>query len=307
MIDHRHEPSPEFERFLEWQVTTAVRRQGRFESPARAGLRRYMGVAALAVVSMLVGAAGVTASARMQENAQTSRLVTEQRGEMQLAELQVELARKALDDAKTRVAVGASPLTAVTDAQTALTNAMARLERTRLDIAEVQQSGKPVQDDITSPTVRGSDYVAERLQLELTSAAAMANVEQQRLAEARKRHDVGLTSEMEVLEAQTDLQRALLEVTEMQARLELRRKFVAGDLSAESATQERLRLTTESQLRVAESGLNLAARRLALVQKRADVGAAGEAELLRAKLEVVSKQNDVANLKARLDALRRVK
>ena len=30
-----HEPTPEFARFLEWQVTTAVRRQTRFAEPPR--------------------------------------------------------------------------------------------------------------------------------------------------------------------------------------------------------------------------------------------------------------------------------
>ena len=40
MIDNIHEPTPEFERFLEWQVMTALRRQHRFSGPDRTGYRQ---------------------------------------------------------------------------------------------------------------------------------------------------------------------------------------------------------------------------------------------------------------------------
>ena len=74
-----HEPTPEFTRFLEWQVTSAVRRQTRFAEPPRRASVKYLGIAALVVVSILVGAGGVTAAGRIQANEQTRTLLARRR------------------------------------------------------------------------------------------------------------------------------------------------------------------------------------------------------------------------------------
>lgn len=300
-----HEPTPEFTRYLEWQVTSALRRHDRFAEPVRAGYARYMAAAAVIVISILIGAGGVAAAGKIQDNQQKQRLVAQQQLEVNLAQMQLELARKALDDAKRRVDTGvAAPADGVA-AERDLRAAQLNLERARLNVDEVSQSSRPVQDEVTSPLVNGRDFVAERLRLEATEAALAAELRQRQAQQAKTRHDVGLATELELLESQAALGRAADEMRAIQERMALRAKFLAGDISVENAIRQRQLLAARAELRAAESALAIAMKRLALVKDRTAVGLAGEMDLLKAQLEMLSRQQDVEALKARIQALER--
>ena len=66
----KHEPRQEFVEFLEWQIKTNFTRKEKFGSPIRPAKYRYMGIAALILVSIFCGAAGVVAKDQIQESRQ---------------------------------------------------------------------------------------------------------------------------------------------------------------------------------------------------------------------------------------------
>lgn len=300
-----HQPTPEFERYLEWQVTSALRRQDRFARPARAGHRRYLGAVAVVVASMLAGAAGVTASNRIQENQQKQLLVVQQQSDLRLAQMQVAIAEQAAKDAKHRADIGVVSRGEAAAAERALETAAMNLQRVRLNLEEVERSGQPVQDDITSPVVGGRDFVAARLDLDQKAAALAAEAAQQRLRKAKNRSDVGLGTQVEVLDAQADVVRAAGEMETVHQKIALRQQFLAGKITAKEATRQRLLLAARTELRTAQIAMEVASKRYAWVQAQHGIGAATKVEVLKAQLEMLSRKNDLDVLRARIATLQK--
>ena len=306
MADQMHEPTPEFQRFLEWQVVTAVRRHDRFAAPSRpGGVRRHLTAVTLVVASMLVGAAGVTASARIQSNQQRTLLIEQMQGELQLAEMRVEMAQSAADQARQRADVGiASPADAAA-AQRALQTATFQLQRIRLNVEEVEASGQPVQDEVTSPRVGGRDFVSERLGLDRRAAAVEAEAANTLLRDIRRRQEVGLAGEVEVHQAEAEAVRAVSVLQAVQETLALRTRFLEGGLTVEEATRQRMLLLARSELRSAEQALELASKRYSTLEAQFELGLVREVDLLEARLAMLTIRQDVTTLRNRIQMLER--
>lgn len=304
-MTNMHEPTPEFERFLEWQVTAAVRRQDRFSEPARTGYRKYLAAAALVVVSMLAGAAGVTAAGQIQASQQKQLLLDQLQGEVQLAELRAAIAQTAAEEARSRAAVGVIPQADVAAAERALQSADLGLQRVRLHVEEVRRSGQPVQDEVTSPLVDGRDFVTERLQLDQKETAMVAESATTAVKAAKARHAVGLSGELELIDVEAEAARALSDMRLAQDKLALRKRFLEGQVSVDAATRETVLLAARHQLLVAQNALDLASKRHARLQSQFEVGLAVEVDVLRARLEMLSRSQDVTTLLARILVLER--
>jgi hypothetical protein len=296
-------PTPEFERYLEWQVMTALRRQDRFARPARARHRRYIGAAAIVLASMLAGAAGLAASNRLQENQQKQLLVVQEQSEVRLAQMQVAIAEKTAKDATAQAAAGLVGRQEAAAAQRTLETAAMNLQRARLNLEEVARSGQPVQDDITSPVVGGQDFVTARLDLDQRAAALDADAAKTHLSDVKSRHEVGLATQVELLDAQADVVRAAGRMETVHQKLALRRQFLAGTLTAQDATRQRLLLAARTQLRTAQIDLDVASQRYAWVQAQYKIGVASEVEMLKAQLDMLTRKNDLDVLRAHIATL----
>lgn len=305
MTTKMHEPTPEFARYLEWQVVTEVRRQSRFAEPAKPAYGKYLGVAAMMIVSMLIGAGGVTAAGRMQVNQQKQRLLDQQQGEVQLAEMQLALAQKAADSAKRRVSLGISDSAESATSERDLRIASLSMERAKLNLQEVGLSAQPVQDDLTSPLVGGRDFVAERLRLDQQAAAISADVAQQKVNRSKRLVDVGVADNLELLQVQAELARVTSELQIAQDKIALRQRFQSGSITAAEVTRQRQLLSARSELAAAESALSVATKRYERVQSLVQKGLATEVEMLKAQLEMLSKRQDVVALQTRIQQLQR--
>src|SRR5262249_11280732 len=222
-----------------------------------------------------------------------------------LAELQVAVAQKSLEETKKRADIGVAPPDDLAAAERTLRTATLELQRVKLSLEEVQLSGRAAQDDVTSPLVKTRDFVLERLQLDQRVLAAAAAEAEKQLRTAKKRFDVGLAPELDLLEAQTALARQLNDMNAIKEKLELRQRFIAGDVSAEAATRQRLIIAAQYELRYAEVALDLAAKRRAQSERRKQIGVVGEVEVVKAQLDVLSRQQDITRLRDRLAALQK--
>lgn len=306
MTTQMHEPNPEFARHLEWQIATAVRRQARFAEPVRTyGYTKYLAAAAVIIVAMMVGAGGVAAAGRIQDNQQKQQLVAEQRSQIQVAQLQLKLAEDALQLAKRRVDTGAAPQSVVTSADADVRMAAAKVDRANLDLIEIQASGHPIRDDVTSPVVNGRDFVLERLWLDLKSAALSLTAAEQLNESMHKRYDVGLLTQVELMESDSALLKAQAALRSAQDAIELRQRFVAGGLKPEDAARQKSLAAARSELLIAENSLALAQKRLELMKTKVAIGMVDERDSLYAQLDVLSRKADITALQARIAKLER--
>jgi len=298
-----HEPTPEFARFLEWQVTTAVRRQTRFAEPPRPAHMKYLGIAALVVVSILIGAGGVTAAGRIQANEQTKTLLAQQAGAVMVAQMEVDAAKQAAELAKKRAAVGMSTQEEAVAADRSLQRALLHLKRATLGTEEIGGSGKPVQDELSAPLVGTRDFVTERLLLDQQdSAMALASAAAQ-LKKAQTRFDVGLGSDVEVAGAQAELKVADIETQRVASLIDLRRQFLMGRIKAADLQTQQMLGAAMAQLAVAESDLVLTTKRYQQIQRLLEVGTMAEVDVLKVKVEMLTKQREIEQLKARIRML----
>ena len=92
-----HEPTPEFVNRLEWQVRSTLSRRDRFSQPTRRPAQQIVKMAALILVSVFLGAAGVATADQVQESRNRTML-------LQQIDLEMELAGVRLQYLRTRVA-----------------------------------------------------------------------------------------------------------------------------------------------------------------------------------------------------------
>ena len=300
-----HAPTPEFERYLEWQVTTALRRQDRFARPSAIRSHAYLAAVPIVLLSALIGAGGVMAAGRRQQNQEKQLLSVQQQGELQLAEMQVSVAQKSLEDTKRRADTGIAPPDDLAAAERVLRAAMLDLQRVKLSVEEVQLSGRAAQDDVTAPLVHARDFVLERAQLDQQLLAAAAAEAEKHAETVKKRFDAGLAAQVDLLEAQTALMRQLNDLNAIKEKMALRQRFISGDVSAEVATRQRLVIAAQYELRYAEAALDLAAQRASQIDRQKQLGVAGDMDVLKARLEMMARQQDIARLRERLVALQK--
>lgn len=303
MTNHLHEPTPEFARFLEWQVASELRRRQRFAEQQRTMRLKPLGIAAMIIASMMVGAGGVAAAGRLQSNQQKHVLLAQQQGDVQLADLQVAAAQKALDEVSRRVNAGVATPLDLAKAKAELQVASLRRQRAQLDFDEVGQSGKPVQDNLTAPKVSGRDFVAERLAIDRDIALLGTSGASTRMADVQRRHEVGVANDIELAEAQDALVVANAETRIVSEKMALRQRFLSEKMSIDEVTRARQLLVARNQLPVAESALQLAAQRFARVQAQVRTGVVGEVDLLKAQVEMLTKKEDLAKLQERVRSL----
>ncbi len=298
-----HKPTPEFERFLEWQVTTAVQRQARFAEPARPAYAKYFGVAALVVVSILVGAGGVTAAGRIQANEQMKLLLAQQASEVLVAQMQVDVAKKTAELLKSQAEVGVATLGAAADAALNLQRAELMLKRAALGTEEIGASGRAVQDDLSSPLVGKRDFVTERLLIDTQASGLLVRAAADKLKRVKTRFEVGVATEVELAAAQSEMTRAGWNARNLAVLSEMRRQFVLGKIKAADMKHQRILATTYSELGIAEADLEAAKARYVLLERKAAIGTSGEVDLLKARIEMLTKQQEIAQLKTRIKAL----
>jgi hypothetical protein len=298
-----HQPTPEFERFLEWQIQSSVRRRERFATPASPGARRYLATAAVALVALFVGAGGVAASAHVQANAEKQALLRSLDSELRIAELQLETARQAADDAKRKAAVGVIDQAEAAKALREVEVRRMALERLQLERTETELSGKTALDDVTAPRVNGRDFVTERLQLAERQTALAADAAKRDFEALRRRVEVGLAQVSDSRDAEARLAEVMARMRAVQDELQVRAQFLSGKLSEAAAARERHVALATAELRIAELRLSLAQQRYETAQRQVAVGMATEVDQLKAKIAVMEATSDIERLREKIRQL----
>ncbi len=290
-MNRDQEPSPEFLENLEWQVRTALHRQARFSAPARRQDGGTMKLMAVILVSALFGAGGVVVKDQVQEGKVQEVLLAQVEMEIQLAELQVEAVRGDLDDLQRQVAGGMVEDDALVPAQAALREAVTHLNRLQLDREEIRLAGREPQDMVSAPLVRGRDFVTERLDLDVQVVEEQIHLAERDLARVQQLQAAGMIRADEAsYGAAARLQQVRLRLDGLQQRRQLRRRFLAGEVTAAEATSQALVIEADADLAVQAQGVDMAQHVLQALEARAAQGLVNESDLRQARLELMRRE-----------------
>ena len=305
MTADMHSPTPEFRDRLEWEVATAFRRARRERalSDGRASrIRPRLRAAAALLVAVAIGASAGLASAQIADASRRDSLLDASMAELYLASLRLDLARAQLDDARRREQLGAADAAAVASADADFHAMQAKARRLQLNMEEIRASSTPQapRDDLNAPLVGGRDFMLERLRLDLFVAQQRLTSAERALGDIERRVRVGAADPLARLEAEGDVARARASLAALAERQNLRREFLEKGTPIDELVRRQQRAELRSEAMVAQQALAIARERLSLLEKSRAAGAAGELDVLRARVAVGEREIELQRLMSRL-------
>jgi hypothetical protein len=301
----RHEPREGFAERLEWQIATEVRRRNRAaEAPGwmpRSPLRAALAAGLLVIVSMVAGGVAVAAAYQVRANEQRDLIAAGIELRLGVAQKRLEAARAERAEAEKRVATGLDKRESLLVADQAISQAEAEIVTLKLQIEEVRLTGREPRPEITAPVVSGRDFVALRLETEIGVATGALGLERTRLQAWETRFNVGLANADEVATAQARLVEIEAAVTALRQKLEARRRFTSGAITATQADLRVLEVEAEQRIQALGPKLALAKNLLQQLVLRAEIGTSAPVDVAQARLRVAEVEAELA--KARLDLM----
>ncbi len=283
-----HEPTAEFVSRLEWQVRSTLSRRDRFSLPTGRPARQIMKMAALILVSVFLGAAGVATVDQVQESRTRTMLLQQIDLEMQLAGVQLEFLRTRVAEMQELHDAGQTHEEILGHALLEMRKAELRYARLQIDREEIELTGREPQQTVSAPLVGDRDFVIERHDLELAIAVRERELALERVEDARRLFAAGMVENSVLQQQETGQALILQRLTHMHEFLALRTQFLAGEISAEIAKQRAKIAEAESQLD--QVGLERAREALARMGTLYEQGAVRESAVYEARLEVLERE-----------------
>jgi len=297
-----HEPTPEFQAHLEWQIHTALRRESRLASPVT-GRRRHFGAVVVVVTALATGGIAGIASERVQDARQRNRLIEAARSEEMLVNVRLELVRATYQDLRRRFDVGTVDRETLLGVEREMRSLEASLARGRLDIEEIELTSAAPRNDLDAPLVGKRDFVRERLTLEMTTAESALASAEQAIAQVAQRIEVGIAPLGARLQPEAELAQARLRMQLLQAKLELRQRYLKGEMKGDALASQMRRTELTLQLVRSQRGVEIARQRLDEVQRLFDVGQGTELDVKRSQVELLERQLEIKGIQRELEMI----
>lgn len=132
------------------------------------------------------------------------------------------------------------------------------MEKALLDLEEVHMSGEAPANELYAPLQGGRDFVTERLLIDYRKIELIRDQIVERAAAVRKRADAGLVPQKEIEEQDRQVDRVNGELDEIERRIDLRKGYLSGDLSAREISLRQMMENARSRLAGAERVLQIA-------------------------------------------------
>lgn len=294
----------DFVRGLEWQLKTEVRRRQRF-APVKSR-PSLPGVVRNAALITLCAATGFAAAITVEhfENAREKELL-KVRAETALEILRArqEVIGEVISDMSQQASRGLVNRTqlAEVDLQSELIGF--EIDRARLDLEEVELTGRSPDDELYASVVGQHDFVAARLHIDQLAARAerrFIGAESNRLQELVRE---GLVDEVQEREMDLQLARSEAQIEDIVRRLELRHAYLKGDVTARQVTLEERRSLARDRLEAAEKVVALVTEDHERMTAMRDDGMVSEVQLKEVELQLVTARAEERLARAELEYL----
>lgn len=248
-----HKPDIEFVDGLERQLTSELRRQQRFSPAERStGSKRLMKTAILFIACAATG----VAAAKTVEHIESSkrRILHVARIEAATEQLQARqsVVQGMVNELKDRVDAGLIHEDELVEAAIQSMLLDLDMEKALLDLEEVHMSGEAPANELYAPLQGGRDFVTERLLIDYRKIELIRDQIVERAAAVRKRADAGLVPRKEIEEQDRQIDRVNGELDEIERRIDLRKGYLSGDLSAREISLRQMKESARSRLAEAE-------------------------------------------------------
>jgi multidrug resistance efflux pump len=233
-MNNAYEPDDRFVEKLEWQLSSEYRRTNRLKSaPGKIAVsRRLAGVAVLAGL-VLTGLTALNAAAYFKNSwrkkIEIARIETEVKLKQGHLASTNEMAGRT-DHLFSRGLVGEEENLRM---KLAVAKADLDLKTALVDLDEVKASGEIPRNELYAPVVGGRDFVSERLKIRKKRAEQSLKPLESRFQRSGNLLKLGLIPPELLKRIEADMAAEKADIDGIQKRLDLRKQFIAGTITAE--------------------------------------------------------------------------
>ena len=259
-----YEPDSKFMDRLEWQLSSEFRRADRSRSvSSKVAVPRSILAIALIVGTLTTGVTVVKATEYVKDSWRKKIEIARLETDMQIRKARLESTKEIAAQTETRFADGLIDENERRMMQYAVKRSELTLKKAQISLDEVNVTGDAPNNTLYAPVVGSRDFVSERLQIEIAEAKLDFDLSRSQFAFAQQRVLTGLVRESELGSIQAALAGGEVHIEKIQKRLELRRRFMEGELTA-------LEVEIAGSLSAAQRNLHLAKLRMDSLQTHLD-------------------------------------
>jgi hypothetical protein len=283
-MNKNYKPDNQFVDRLEWQLSSEYRRTNRLtSSTGKISVSRRMVAIVVAVGILMTGVAVTKAADYIKDSWRKKIELARIETELELKKVRLRSVTDLAAKVKTRVSNGLIREDEYQAMKTAVKNAELDLERSVLNIEEVRMSGEIPRNELYAPLVGGRDFVSERLNIEIKEIGQVMEqlgIHLERISQLVEQ-DLVRTDERGLIQAEIDNRKMM--IAKIQHRLDLRSRFLAGEIT----TRE---VEIEDRMTGAERNLHLAQSKVKSLKEQLERLKALESQRSLAHMEVVQMQ-----------------
>ena len=308
-MSSRFEPDAKFVDRLEWQLASEFRRREHLKpAPGRIAVPRSVAALSLAAGLLLLGVAATKAADLIKDSWRKKIEVARLETEVTIKKASMEFLQLRAKQAEEKFSMGLIDEDGVRGYKLVAGTAAFGLEMSLLDLEEAKASGEAPRNELYAPLVGGRDFVSERLEIEKKALEADIDLKRAQIERQLKaRVDLGLIPKnaLDVFQAALAGQEAA--IGDIENRLALRQRFLAGKISAgDMEIQTRLSVA-QKELREAQSSIEMIRPRLDDLRAKAAVGLVTTDEVQGAELGLSAAQAKADLALQEIEILKRLK
>ncbi len=303
-----YEPDSQFVERLEWQLASEYRRANRLKPAAgKVAVPRRMVVVTLLVGVLLTGVAVIKAADYIKDSWRKKIEIARVETEVGLKKSRLESTLELASRAETRVSIGVIGEGEYQLVKLAAEKAALDLERSLLNRDEVKISGEAPWNELYAPVLGGRDFVSERLKVERKELERNLKQLERDWDRLKQMNEIGLVSgdELGPIQAEAAARKAM--INEIQTRLDLRKRFVAGEVTAREVEIKDRKTVAESNLSQAQSKVDSLKERLEHLQSQEARGMISKTEVQQLRYALDAAQAELSLAALEKDVLEKVK
>jgi multidrug resistance efflux pump len=303
-----YEPDSQFVDRLEWQLASEFRRMDRLK-PSSGKIAVPRGLAALAIAFgvLTTGVTLIKAADTIRDSWRKSIEIARVGTEVKLKQAHLEATREMA--ARTE-ALASNGLIREDESQAlklAVEKAALDLDRSLLNLDEVKASGQAPRDELYAPVVGGRDFVSERMELERKGLELDLEGLQRPLKRFEELVEKGLVERDQLDAHQVEIAARKGQIEKIQDRLELRKRFVAGEATAEEVEIRGRISVAENDLRQAQARADSLKGRLDRLQALETRGMISETEVRQLQFALDAAKAELKLAALEVDVLEKIK
>jgi multidrug resistance efflux pump len=303
-----YEPDSKFVERLEWQLASEYRRANSLKAaPGKVAVPRRMVVVTLVAGVLLAGVAAIKAADYIRDSWRKGLEIARVGTEVQLKKAHLESTREMAARAETLASSGLIREEESQVLKLGVVKAALDLDKSLLNLDEVKASGVAPRDELYAPVLGGRDFVTERLKIQIKDVERDLELLGNRLDRSRQLVELGVVSGEELDRIQAEIAARKTTVDETRKRIDLRKRYVAGEVTAQEVEIGDRMAVAEKNLHQAQTKVDSLMKQMERSEAQEAVGLVSPRETSQLRYALDSAQAELKLAALEVDVLGRIK